>query len=83
MHDTPYLKGAVGPEISAAMTAVARAVKQAAPLPCGVQVLAGANRSHRPNPGIVYTIVYTSNPRAADQGGAPALTGSISYFLDI
>ena len=44
MHDTPYLRGSVGPEITAAMTAVGRAVKQAAPLPCGVQVLAGANR---------------------------------------
>ncbi len=44
MHDAPYLNGAVGPEIVAAMTAVGLAVRQAAPLPLGVQVLAAANR---------------------------------------
>lgn len=44
MHDRPYLKGAVGPEIVAAMSAVGREVRKAVPLPLGVQVLAGANR---------------------------------------
>ena len=44
MHDVPYLKGGVGPEITAAMTVLARAVKQACGLPCGIQILAGANR---------------------------------------
>ncbi|MCB0580353.1 MAG: BtpA/SgcQ family protein [Phaeodactylibacter sp.] len=44
MHDTPYLRRQAGPEITAAMTAVAIAVKRACSLPCGVQVLAGANR---------------------------------------
>lgn len=44
MHDTPYLKGGVGPEITAAMTAIARAVKAEANLPVGIQILAGANR---------------------------------------
>lgn len=44
MHDTPYLQRKVGPEITAAMTAVAVAVRQACALPCGIQVLAGANR---------------------------------------
>jgi len=43
MHDTPYLRGEVGPEIVAAMAVIARAVKDASGLPCGVQVLAGAN----------------------------------------
>ena len=43
MHDTPYLRGRVGPEIVASMAIIARAVKQACGLPCGVQVLAGAN----------------------------------------
>ena len=43
MHDTPYLRGKVGPEIVASMAIIARAVKQATRLPCGVQVLAGAN----------------------------------------
>ena len=43
-HDRPYLKGSVGPEITAAMTAIAREVKREIALPLGVQVLAGANR---------------------------------------
>ena len=43
MHDTPYLRSHVGPEIVAAMAIIARAVKQGSKLPCGVQVLAGAN----------------------------------------
>jgi hypothetical protein len=44
MHDTPYLRGQVGPEIVAAMTWLARAVKVACRLPCGLQILAAANR---------------------------------------
>lgn len=44
MHDTPYLRGHVGPEIVAALAIIARAVKQASKLPCGIQVLAAANR---------------------------------------
>jgi len=43
MHDTPYLRGRVGPEIVASMAIIARAVKQASRLPCGIQILAGAN----------------------------------------
>jgi membrane complex biogenesis BtpA family protein len=45
MHDVPYLKGEVGPEITAAMTAVGVAVRAASPLPLGVQILAAANRA--------------------------------------
>jgi uncharacterized protein len=44
MHDRPYLKGGVGPEITAAMTALARDVKRETGLVLGVQVLAAANR---------------------------------------
>ena len=44
MHDTPYLKSGVGPEITATMTAVARTVKEEGGLPLGIQILAGANR---------------------------------------
>ena len=43
MHDVPYMRGGVGPEVVAAMAVVARAVKSAAALPVGVQILAGAN----------------------------------------
>jgi membrane complex biogenesis BtpA family protein len=45
MHDRPYLKRVVGPEVVAALTVVASAVRREAPgLPLGIQVLAGANR---------------------------------------
>ena len=45
MHDAPYLRREVGSEIVAAMTAVCRAINDATDLPCGVQVLAGANEA--------------------------------------
>ena len=45
-HDRPYLKGAaVGPEIVAALSIVGAAIRRAAPLPLGIQILAGANRA--------------------------------------
>src|SRR5687767_16042064 len=43
MHDVQYLRGEVGPEIVAAMTAIAVEVKHECGLPVGVQLLAGAN----------------------------------------
>lgn len=43
MHDTPYLRGKVGPEIVAAMTLCAHAVKAACGLAVGLQILAAAN----------------------------------------
>jgi uncharacterized protein len=42
-HDVPYLRGEVGPEIVAAMTAIGAEVKTECRLPVGVQILAGAN----------------------------------------
>ncbi len=44
MHDVPYVNREVGPEITAAMTAVAIAVKQVVQCPVGLQILAGANK---------------------------------------
>lgn len=43
MHDVPYLRGEVGPEIVAAMTAIGVEVKVECGFPVGVQILAGAN----------------------------------------
>lgn len=45
MHDVPYLRRDVGPEITACMTALVAAVRAATSCPLGVQVLAGANRA--------------------------------------
>ena len=44
-HDRPYLKNAVGPEITAAMAVVSSAIRNAVKLPLGIQILAGANTS--------------------------------------
>lgn len=44
MHDVPYLRRDVGPEIIAAMTTVVGEVRSRVDAPVGVQVLAGANR---------------------------------------
>jgi membrane complex biogenesis BtpA family protein len=41
--DRPYLRGTVGPEIVAAMTAIAVEIGRACALPLGIQILAGAN----------------------------------------
>lgn len=43
MHDVPYMRGEVGPEIVAAMTAIGHEVKSECGLPLGIQILAGAN----------------------------------------
>ncbi|MCB0654054.1 MAG: BtpA/SgcQ family protein [Saprospiraceae bacterium] len=45
MHDTPYLRNEVGHEISTMMAVVGREIKKISGLPCGVQVLAGANEA--------------------------------------
>src|SRR3954471_2872078 len=44
MHDVPFLRGAVGPEITASMALVGAAVKAEFGGCVGVQVLAGANK---------------------------------------
>lgn len=44
MHDVPYLKKTVGPEIAACMTAVAVELRKIIHLPMGIQILAAANR---------------------------------------
>src|SRR5580765_1154827 len=44
MHDRPYLKGGVGPEVTAAMAVIGQEIRRETGLLLGVQVLAGANR---------------------------------------
>lgn len=44
MHDRPYLNRNIGPDIIAAMAAVAVEIRRAFQLPLGIQVLAGANK---------------------------------------
>jgi uncharacterized protein len=45
MHDVPYLNRVVGHEVSTAMAVIAYLVKRAFQLPCGIQILAGANQA--------------------------------------
>ena len=44
MHDVPYLNTSVGPEIVSSMAVIGYEVKKAAECPCGIQILAGANK---------------------------------------
>ena len=43
MHDVPYLKRVVGPEITSMMSVIGYEVKNLTNQPCGIQILAGAN----------------------------------------
>lgn len=45
MHDLPYLNREVGHEISTLMAIIGREVKNFSELPCGMQILAGANKA--------------------------------------
>lgn len=45
MHDVPYLKTQVGPEITAAMAVVGAEIRRETKIPLGLQILAGANFS--------------------------------------
>lgn len=44
MHDTPYLLKKIGHEIVSSMTAIALQIKNKFEVPCGIQILAGANK---------------------------------------
>lgn len=43
MHDRPYLKGQVGPEVVATMAVACAEVRRVTRMPIGIQILAGAN----------------------------------------
>jgi len=44
MHDIPYLNRNVGPEVTSFMSVIGYEVKNLTKLPCGIQILAGANK---------------------------------------
>ena len=44
MHDVPYLKKEVGPEVTSIMSIIAQEIKAKTGLPIGIQILAGANK---------------------------------------
>ena len=45
MHDVPYLKRKVGPEIISLMSIIGYEIKNSFSFPCGIQILAGANEA--------------------------------------
>jgi len=45
MHDVPYLKRKVGPEIISLMSIIGYEIKNSFSFPCGIQILAGANKA--------------------------------------
>lgn len=45
MHDVPYLKSQVGPEITAAMAVIGAEIRSETKVSLGVQILAGANQA--------------------------------------
>jgi uncharacterized protein len=84
MHDVPYLKRCVGPEVVAAMTAVGLEVRRAVALPLGVQVLAGANRealavAHACGAGFVRVEGFVF-AHAADEGLMEADAGELLRY---
>lgn len=44
MHDIPYVNRSAGPEITAVMSIILSQIKSVTGLPCGIQILAGANK---------------------------------------
>jgi membrane complex biogenesis BtpA family protein len=44
MHDVPYLKKSVGPEVVACMTAISAELRKKIQVPLGIQILAAANK---------------------------------------
>ncbi|RLD33285.1 MAG: hypothetical protein DRI73_05735 [Bacteroidetes bacterium] len=44
MHDIPYLNRKAGPEIVGMMTVIGKEIRRSTKLPCGIQILAGANK---------------------------------------
>ena len=44
MHDVPYLNRNIGPEITTLMSVILYEIKKQLDLPCGIQILAGANK---------------------------------------
>ncbi len=44
MHDVPYLNRNVGPEITSIMSVILYEIKKDLNIPCGIQILAGANK---------------------------------------
>ncbi|MFM8312767.1 MAG: BtpA/SgcQ family protein, partial [Deltaproteobacteria bacterium] len=45
MHDTPYLRSKVGPEITASMAVISAEIRKVVSIPIGIQILAGANEA--------------------------------------
>jgi len=84
MHDVPYLNKSVGPEITAAMSLIAYEVKKATQLPCGIQILAAANReaiavAHASNLDFIRAEGFVFS-HVADEGFMDSCAGEILRY---
>jgi membrane complex biogenesis BtpA family protein len=84
MHDRPYLRGGVGPEVTAAMAVITREIRRETELPLGVQVLAGANRealavAHACGAGFVRVEGFVF-AHVADEGVIQASAGELLRY---
>lgn len=63
MHDTPYVRGGGGPEVTACMTRVCTEVRQAlgGNIPLGVQILSG-NTNSLNTTALLFQIPLTAPP---------------------
>jgi membrane complex biogenesis BtpA family protein len=84
MHDRPYLKTRVGPEIVASMAVIAHAVVDALEIPCGIQILAAANKealavAHATGLAFIRAEAFTF-AHVADEGMIDACAGELLRF---
>lgn len=84
MHDRPYLKNSVGPEIVASMAIVASKVTEVLEIPAGIQILAAANKealavAHAAGLQFIRAEAYTF-AHVADEGTIEASAGELLRF---
>jgi membrane complex biogenesis BtpA family protein len=84
--DRPYVKGPAGPEIVAAMTAIAGEIRRACALPIGIQILAGANLealavAHASGAAFIRVEGYVF-AHVADEGVIESTAGELLRFRD-
>jgi membrane complex biogenesis BtpA family protein len=84
MHDVPYLRGNVGPEIVAALAIIAHSVKAECHRPVGLQILAAANQealavAHAAGLDFIRTEGYAF-AHVADEGLIEACAGPLLRY---
>ena len=84
MHDVPYTKNEVGPEINGLMSIIGHEIKRNYPLPCGIQILSSANKAalataHAANLDFVRVEGFVFG-HVADEGYIDATAGELLRY---